>query len=244
LADLISRFLKGEYDYPEFQHNFRPALESYERSIDDRAYSPLDAVADIPEHCKSDLRAFCEQALDRLPKEALDRSTRRWIESTLIAEEDGYTYYSFFDGSGRSRFGNHATIYSTRVDQESFLLSSFNGTVCRPSFQYSKLLAALRAVGSDELATWVYGTEPDGAFASIDHVWSLGDSYCESYHLRRIERHPSPEGGGSYLMLLPKSKEWMLMNEYDGERFTIALHGSRRFIEDVVSRIDATPDWG
>ena len=93
------------------------------------------------------------------------------------------------------------------------------------------------------MATWVYGTEPDNALAVIDRVWSLGDAYKESDQLRHLERHPAPEGGGSYLMLLPKSKQWMLMNEYDYERFTIYLHGHRQFIADIASRINAAPVW-
>ena len=79
--------------------------------------------------------------------------------------------------------------------------------------------------------------------AVIDWIWSLGDVYNESYQLQRIERNPAPEGGGSYLMLLPKSKEWMLVNEYDYENFTIHLHGHPQFITDVASRINVQPNW-
>jgi hypothetical protein len=77
--------------------------------------------------------------------------------------------------------------------------------------------------------------------AVIDRIWSLGDAYYESDQLRFIERQPAPEGGGSYLMLLPKSKQWMLINEYDCERFTIYLHGCREFIENVAEQIGAAP---
>jgi hypothetical protein len=243
LAEIITRFLAGGCDYSEFRKQFQPALKSYEKSIKDRAYWPLGVIADIPKHCKSNLHEYCEQALQRLPREALDRSTRLWVDSALIANDDGYTCFSFYNSDRQSRFGTHAAIYSTRVDQDSFLLSSLNGTISRPPFRYSKLLAVLRDIGGNELATWVYGTEPDNALAVIDRVWSLGDAYKESDQLRYIERQPAPEGGGSYLMLLPKSKQWMLMNEYDYERFTIYLHGHRQFIADVASRINAEPDW-
>lgn len=243
LAEIITGFLDDDFDYREFQRRFQPALKSYEKSIGARANSPLEAIADIPKHCESNLREWCQQALDRLPKEALDRSTRCWLESTLIANENGYTYFSFFGTDGKSRFGTHAAIYSTSIDRDSFLLSSLNGTIKRPRFQYSQLLSALRDVGGNELASWVYGTEPDNAFAEIDSIWSLGDSYSESDQLRYIERQPALEGGGSYLMLLPKSKQWLLMNEYDYERFTIYLHGRREFIAEIASRINAEPDW-
>lgn len=52
LAEIITRFLGGDCDYPEFQRQFQPVLKSYERSIKDRAYWPLDVIADIPKHCK------------------------------------------------------------------------------------------------------------------------------------------------------------------------------------------------
>ena len=51
LANLITRFLNGEWTYVEFQREFQPALKSYEKAIKDRAYSPLDVVADVPRHC-------------------------------------------------------------------------------------------------------------------------------------------------------------------------------------------------
>jgi hypothetical protein len=244
LAEVITRFLAGDFDYSEFRRQFQPVLESYEKSINDRAYWPLGVIADIPKHCKTNLHEWCHQALERLPKEALDRSTRCWLESTLIGNDDGYTYFSFFGNDGESRFGTHAAIYSTRIDRDSFLLSSLNGTIKRPRFQYPNLLTALRVIGGNELASWVYGTEPDNALAVIDRIWSLGDAYSESEQLRHIERQPAPEGGGSYLMLLPKSKQWMLMNEYDYERFTIYVHGRREFIADVASQLGVEPDWG
>ena len=167
LAEIISGFLALDFDYAEFKRRFQPALKAYEKSINAHAYWPLDVIADIPKHCKSNLVEWCQQALDRLPKEALDRSTRCWLESTLIANDDGYTYFSFFGNDGNSRFGTHAALYSTGIDRDSFLLSSLNGTIKPPRFQYAKLLAALRETGGDELASWVYGTEPD---LSLIHI--------------------------------------------------------------------------
>jgi hypothetical protein len=190
-----------------------------------------------------DVDTAIEQALDRLPKEALDRSTRCWAERMLISSDDGGTCFMFFNDDGKSRFGTHAAIYSTRIDADSFLLSSLNGTITQPPFRYSQLLTALRDLGGNELASWAYGTEPDNALAVIERIWSMGDAYAESDQLRQLERQPAPEGGGSYLMLLPKSKRWMLLNEYDHERFTVYLHGNRQFILDVASMVNATPAW-
>lgn len=243
LAALIKKFLSGEFDYPQFQRQFAPALESYERQVRGRAYSPLGVIADIPRHCRNDLRKYCQEALERLPKEALDRSTREWVDKSLIANDDGYTYFSFFEREGRSRFGTHALFYESPVVHDSFLLSALQGSIAPPTFAYSELLLALRDAGGDELATWVYGTEPDNALAFVNMVWSLGNAYAETYQLRRLEREPAPEGGGSYLMLLPKSKKWMLLHQYDYEQFTIQLHGSREFIEEVAARINAEPVW-
>ena len=243
LVESINRFLAGEYDYPEFQRQFKSALKSYKKSIRDRPYWPLELIADIPRHLKSNLRDYCEEALERLPKEALDRSTRYWVGSTLIVNEGRYSHYSFCEDDGQSRFGTHAALYSTCIDQDSFLLSALNGTITPPPFRYSSLLTALREIGGNELATWVYGTEPDNAFAKIDHVRSLGNVYEEPAQLQRLERHPAPEGGGSYLMLLPKSKQWLLLTEYDDDRLSICLHGHRRFIAQVAAHINVEPDW-
>lgn len=251
LAELLTQFLAGGLRYADFLPRFRTALRAYEGSINDLAYWPLGAIAemplgvsaDLPKQFESELHDYCQQALDRLPKEALDRSTRLWIESTLIEEIDDWTYFSFFNSDGQSLFGTHAAIYSTRIDDDSVLLSALNGTISQSPFRYDELLNVLRDIGGNELATWVYGTEPDNVIASIDRIWSLGDAYEESDQLRQLESHPSLEGGGSYLMLLPKSKQWMLMNEYYYEGFSICLHGNRQFIVDVASRINAEPDW-
>jgi hypothetical protein len=243
LAELLTQFLDGKWDYADFQARFQAALKSYESSIKDRAYWPLDVIASLPSHITPRLREYCQLALERLPKEALDRSTRRWVESTLILNDEGYTCFAFVDGDGKSRFGTHAAIYRTRIDDDSFLLSSLNGTIDKPPFRFSQLLTALCEIGGNELATWVYGTEPDNALAIIDRVWSLGDAYKESHQLQQIERHPAPEGGGSYLMLLPKSKKWMLLNEFDHQWFSIVVHGNRQFIADLASRIHASPEW-
>ena len=161
----------------------------------------------------------------------------------MIAGDGKYTAFSFHDERGQSKFGAHAAIYSTRIERDSFLLSALNGTIVPPPFQYSQLLATLRECGSPELATWVYGTEPDNAFALIERVWSLGDSYQEPHQLRHIERTPAAEGGVSYLMMLPHSKRWLLLNEYNYDRFTIYLHGNREFIAEAASRLGAEPNW-
>jgi hypothetical protein len=244
LQELLLRFLAGEWDYPAFQPLFRKALSSYAASIMDRPYWPLDVIADIPAHVREKLNDYCRQALDRLPKEALDRSTRVWIDRVLISNEDGHTAFSFFLPDGASRFGTHAVFYSTCIDDDCFLLSALNGIIPKPSFSYAGLLGALRENANGELASWVYGTEPDNALAIVNRVWSLGDSFKECYHLRQLEQEPAPQGGASYLMLLPRSREWMLLNEYYSGCFTISLHAQRSFIERIASAVDVMPDWG
>ena len=243
LAELIENYLAGEFDYPEFQRRFQPVLEDYEKKVGGKAYWPLDVIADVPRHCRKDLNQYCRQAIERLPKEALERSTRIWVESELIEHDQTYSFFNFFDPSGSSRFGAHAAFYSNPVEQYSFLLSSLNATFVPPPFRFAELLQRLRDVGGNELATWVYGTEPDNVIAMIDRISGLGDPYGEPDRLRWIEQQPAPEGGGSYLMLLPKSKKWMLLNEYDYNRFTIYLHGEVEFIDRVAQGIGAQTIW-
>jgi hypothetical protein len=237
LVELLRRFLAGEWDYPAFQPQFKRALQAYQHAVRDKAYWPLDVIADIPQHCRASLHNYCRQAIERLPKESLDRSTRQWLDTELIATDRGYTFFSFYDSDGRSRFGDVVRLYSAKIDSESYLLSALNSSLVPPSFRYADLLSSLRDTGGNELATWVYGTEPDNALANVECVWSLGDTYAESHQLRRLERSPAEEGGPSNLMLLPKSKRWMLLNEADGGTFTISLHGSRTFIDTVAMQI-------
>lgn len=46
-----------------------------------------------------------------------------------------------------------------------------------------------------------------------------------------------------YLMLLPRSNQGMLLNEYDHVRFTIFLREHRQLIAVVTMWIGATPVW-
>ena len=59
-----------------------------------------------------------------------------------------------------------------------------------------------------------------------------------------LEQEPAPEGGGSYLILLPRSRKWMLVNEYQNDWFGISLHGPRTFIERIASAVKVIPEWG
>lgn len=123
------------------------------------------------------------------------------------------------------------------IDGESFLLSSLNGTIKPLSFNYADMLQALKEVSDEELAIWVFCSEPDNMFAAIESVWSLGHVYEETNQLAKIEqiRGDSVQWGNCYQLLLPKSKAWMLLNYYYFEGFEMSLLGDKAFINKVLA---------
>lgn len=118
------------------------------------------------------------------------------------------------------------------IEGESFLLPALNGTFKPLPFLYSELLSTLTETSGDELAAWAMCSEPDNAFALVDNVWSLGNVYEEARQIEQT-RGDSVQWGNCYLLLLPKSKNWMLVNYYRFNGFEISLHGTREFIDTV-----------
>ena len=232
LQRLLSEFLGDSFSRSDFVKLFSKALERYKETINDRPYYPLNDICQLNRFSDEEFKKYCLQALERLPREELDRTTRHWLEKELVDDDA----FNFFKPDGVSKFGESAVLYSSKIDGESFLLSALNGTLKPLSFRYVDLLAALKVVGNSELAAWVYCSEPDNAFAHIENVWSLGSVYEEPSQLSQIEqtRGDSVQWGNCYLLLLPKSKSWMLVNHCHFDGFEIALHGHKDFIGGVL----------
>lgn len=224
LQTLLKELLNSSLSEAEFQSLYSSALKGYEDYISDRPYWPLK---DLVAMSGKDLLKYGAQALERLPREELDRSTRVWITENLIDEDE----FSF------ETFDENVELYSTEIDGESFLLSSLNGTLKPLSFKFADLLCALKETSGGELATWVICSEPDNAFAAIESIWSLGNVYEESSQLAKIEqiRGDSVQRGNCYQILLPKSKNWMLVNYYYFEGFKMSLYGSNDYLNEVLS---------
>lgn len=244
LEELLLEVTNKKLSLTDFQPQFDLALKRYENKIGDRAYSPLSGIRDnCLKWSRMELRQNVEQALERLPQEALDRSTRLWFQDNLI--EGGYAeHLSHFDfhKSEQSKFGHQVELFSTPIDKGSFLVSALNGTLKPLSFVYSDLLKILKGKCLGNLATWVYGIEPDNAIAIIEWITSLGDPFSSDVDIlgNSIERNPAPEGGMSYLMLLPKDKDWMLLHVFDYHVFSIQLHGNKQFLSSVHSQLTTT----
>jgi len=224
LQELLKGLIELSISEKEFKPQYKTALEEYETYISDRPYWPLK---DLISMYGKDLLKYASQALDRLPKEELDRSTRDWIQGNLVDGEE-FNFDKYID---------YVQLYTTKVDGESFLLSSLNGTIKPLSFLFSDLLQVLKVVSKGELASWVLCTEPDNAFAAIESIWLLGNVYEEANQLSKIEqvRGDSVQWGNCYQLLLPKSKSWMLLNYYHFDGFEISLHGDSCFIDEVLS---------
>jgi hypothetical protein len=232
LESLLSDYLHGNSPQSAFQIAFAAAVGRYSQFIQARPYWPL---VDIGEYGgpEDSLRKLCAMALERLPREELDRETRYWIEENLIDGDE----FSFFHSSGVSKFGASRCFYRSEIDGESFLLSALNGTLKPPKFRYSHLLSSLRDASNGDIAAWISCSEPDNAFANVEMVWTLGSVYEEPQQLARLEqiRGDSVQWGNCYLLLLPQSKSWMLVNHYYFSGFEISLHAAPEFIAEILA---------
>lgn len=231
LESLLREYLCEDSPRSAFQIAFAAAVGRYSQFIQARPYYPL---LDIGEYGgpEDSLRKLCAMALERLPREELDRETRHWIEENLIDGDE----FSFFHSNGVSKFGASLRLYRSEIDGESFLLSALNGTLKPPQFRYSNLLSSLRDASNGEIAAWISCSEPDNAFANVEAVWTLGSVYEEPQRLARLEqvRGDSVQWGNCYLLLLPKSKSWMLVNHYYFSGFEVSLHATQEFIEEIL----------
>lgn len=233
-------YTAGSLDRSAFIDAYREAFRAYSANIDSPAYSPLADIADSHALSAGQLRALCRDALDRLPRELLDRSTRSWIAERLV-HHDGFR---FVDSDGASLFGHMRRLHSTTIASESFLLSGLDRAITPAPFKYRALLRALRTAAANELATWALCTEPDNAFAHIDSLSSLGEVYEESDQLAKLERISGcdVQWGPCYLLLIPASRDWLLVNRYDFREFEIALHGSAGMLDFVCDSLAAGTD--
>ncbi|WP_162044286.1 hypothetical protein [Undibacterium sp. YM2] len=227
---LLCKLLDSTITEQKFHSEFGHALSKYAKYINDRPYYPLN---DLTSMSGEKLRKYASDALARLPREELDRSTRKWIEDNLVDEDA----FSFHDKDGQPKFGQILQLYHTEIEKESFLLSALNGTIQQPTFKYADLLAVLKEQSSNELGAWVLCNEPDNAFANIEYLWTLGEVYEEPEQLAKIERirGDSVQWGDCFLMLLPKSKNWLLLNTYRFSSFEISLHAKAEFVDAVLS---------
>lgn len=231
LETALRAFLSGDLLRTEFLVVFRDALHSYATAVDSRPYYPLPDIAESGHMPEDQLRRMCSQAVERLPRELLDRSTRQWILDNLVTEDS----FSFTNPDGASKFGVAHALHATPIEKESFLLSAVNGSIQPASFNYEKLLQALRALSAGQLATWALCSEPDGAFAHVDNVWSLGNAYEEPQQLAKLEqiRGDHVQWGNCYLLLLPADRSWLLANRYNFREFSIEFHADRAACEQV-----------
>ncbi|WP_139174838.1 hypothetical protein [Lysobacter enzymogenes] len=232
MESALRGYTSGVLSLSVFLETFREAFAAYSAAVDSKPYYPLAEIAAATlSRSYNGLESLCEQALDRLPRELLDRTTRLWITNHLI-DSDGF---NFTGPGGASHFGDMRQLYSTPIKRESFLLSALDGAIKPAPFNYENLLAALRTVAEGELATWALCTEPDNAFAYIDSLWSLGNAFQELEQLAKLEqlnaRHV--QGGQCYLLLIPASRNWLLVNSYDFSELSIVLHGDTQLLARV-----------
>lgn len=228
-------YTAGSLDRSAFLDAYREAFRAYKANIDSPDFSPLADIADSHTLTAERLRALCRDALDRLPRELLDRSTRSWIADRLIHHDS----FRFTDSGGASLFGQMRRLHSTPVASESFSLSALDRALAPAPFEYDALLRDLRTAAADEPATWALCTEPDNAFAHIDSLSSLDEAYGEPDRLAKLEpiNGCDVQWGPCYLLLIPASRDWLLVNRYDFHTFEIELHGSVGMLDSVCDSL-------
>jgi hypothetical protein len=236
----LREFLKGSLSRPEFLDVFREALNQYKNVVNSRPYYPLEDIVDSWPKSDQQLKELCSQAVERLPRELLDRSTRQWIADNLVLDES----FSFANPDETSKFGASLVLYRTGVERQSFLLSAINGSLRPAPFKYEALLQTLRALAGEQLATWALCSEPDGALAIIDSVWSLGPTFEEPEQLSQLERIRGDhvQWGNCYLLLIPADRTWLLVNHYNFSELRIELHADAVSCKRVANVVGL--EWG
>jgi len=231
----LREFLSGAITRPAFLVAFRDALDHYANVIDSKPYYPLADIVDSGRRSEEQLKLLCKQAAERLPRELLDRSTREWISVNLVTEDS----FSFLNADGVSKFGDVQVLHATPIERQSFLLSAISGSLQPAPFSYENLLKKLRALSGGQLATWALCVEPDGAFASIESLWSLGETFDEPEQLAKLEqiRGDHVQWGNCYLLLLPADRKWLLVNRYNFSEFSIELHADTTVCKQVSDAI-------
>jgi hypothetical protein len=248
LMSLLAQFSRSDLTREQFLSAFTPAVASYEALIGARPYWPIKDICDSAAWSDDELKRYCSQALERLPYELLDRETAPWVYKNLVERDGYYTSVEFFRSGGVSKFGSHVILYSTPVEEESFLLSGVNGTLKPMSFRYAHLLLALQALTSNEPAAWVSAYEIDNSHAEVSVFASLNNPYNTVRQIANFEKFDlaSTQGNDYSLFLLPEGKKWMLLNQYTSDstdQFEVSLHGEKSFLQAVCAdeRINLIP---
>ncbi len=179
-------------------------------------------------------KELCNEAIDFIPKAALDRSSKKWIESSLIEDEE----FSFFDESGKSKLGNSEVLYQAKLVRKSFIMTAFSGGLAKLEYDYALLIETLKKhTGGDTV--WVRCSEPDG-FRSIDGTPWYTDPADEIENLNWLE-YTDPETtqwGPCYLLFMPENRKWLLVHANDFEGFSVVLHGPKDFLDEVLNEIN------
>jgi len=205
---------------------YRTEIERMEKQM----LQPVERYAQTLPKVK--YRELCIEGLERFPIEILDRTTKHWVESNLIKEEE----ISFFDGNGESLFGTCESLYKCELKHQSFLLTAVNGGF--PSFPKTleELLKQLGELSNNAPAAWIRCYD-SGGHACVEQCHNFEDPFKNMGVIQWIEltdiQHT--QGGVCNLLLLPESKEWMLVLSNTFVFFEITIHGNNRFVEHVVN---------
>lgn len=185
----------------------------------------------LTEHQQKEL---CKEAIDVIPKAALGRSSKVWIESNLIEDEE----FTFVDENGKSKLGSSEVLYQATLVRKSFIMTAFSGGLTKLEYDYALLVKTLK-IHADGDTVWVRCSESDG-FTSIDSAPRYIDPDDEVENINWLE-YTDPQTnqwGPCYLLFMPGNRKWLLVHSNNFEGFSIVLHGPKEFMGEVLSEVN------
>lgn len=189
------------------------------------------------EHNWVNLKIIMTESNDR--KE--EKLSKRWVQDTLISDDPEWPLFEIYENyeTRQSKIGNETVLYS--VNLPSNLLSSLiDGSAPSANFKYTDLINSIKVASSEEACCWVQINEPDNVLAIVEDVWAhtWDEYYSQDHQLEALLTNPAPEGGCSFMCLVPTSRSWVLVHELNPENdFTISIHADEKFSDDVLAKL-------
>lgn len=194
-------------------------------------------------------KRMCRNALFEINQSVKHVTVHNWIEEKFVVDDGEF---DFFRDNGTSKLGNCIVLYRTPIFKRSFLLSTFNSTIVKPSFSIEKLLKALKKVNGSQECFWVQCHDCDGVLTKIrvvnswhakdmESTWNVIDPYTDLGQLAWFEEdlHNQHQANGEYnLLLLSSDYRWMLKVSYSFEEWWIELHGENVFLSEFTKELD------
>lgn len=151
-----------------------------------------------------------------------------WVQQNLWS--DGY--FNPCDSKGRSKFGSSVEIYSVS-------LAGDIGESTSP-FTPEQLISAILTVTSQTETFWFHILDPDNAISMWQYGARTEKDIPRDYkqRLQAFMQNLAPQGGNSYLGMLPISRQWLFLHALSpGNDLIVTFHGKPELTKELLKTI-------